>query len=272
MLTHARSILEHRELIYALAWKNVSLRYKQAYLGIAWAVIKPLMLMAIFSVLRAFVSIDSGDVPYAVLAFAAILPWTLFQESATEGVNSIVGNAHLIRKIYFPREVFPLTAAVTKLIEFGINFLVLLLMMAWFGLFPKAQALWVPAIVVYAVLAAWVIGFAGAALNVYYRDVSAALPVLMSLLMYVSPIIYPMPLVKQKLVVERAAGDWSQALYLLYTSNPVAGIVDSFQRVMLKGLTPDFMVVAPGLIVTLVVLPLSYAVFKRTEARFADVI
>jgi lipopolysaccharide transport system permease protein len=230
------------------------------------------MLMTIFLLLRAFVNIDSGAVPYPVLAYAALLPWVLFQETATEGVNSIVGNVHLIRKVYFPREVFPLTATATKLIEFCINFLILLLMMAWYGMFPSAQALWSPLVVTYAMLAALTIGLAGSAINVYYRDVGTALPVLLSMLMYVSPIIYPLRLVQEKLLIRQAAGHWSELLYSLYLCNPMAGIVDTFQRIMLRDLPPDPASLTPGLVLVAVALPVSYAVFKRAEARFADVI
>jgi lipopolysaccharide transport system permease protein len=267
-----RALLEHRELIAALAWKNISVRYKQAYLGISWAILRPLMMMGIFSLLRAFIGIDSGTVPYPVLAYAALLPWQLFQETAGEGVNSIVGNAHLIKKIYFPREVFPLTATVTKIIEFGINFLVLSLMMAWFGITPSWQIVWLPLVVVYTVLAALAIAFVGSALNVYYRDVGTALPLLLSVLMYASPIIYPLHLVQEKLLVHKAAGAWSEALYVVYISNPIAGIVDAFQRIMLKGLAPDFATIAPGAVLVAIALPLSYLAFKRAEVYFADVI
>jgi lipopolysaccharide transport system permease protein len=266
------AILQHRELILALAWKNISLRYQQAYLGIAWAVLRPLLLMGIFALLRVFVGIDSGSTPYPVLAYAAVIVWTLFQETASEGVNSIVANAHLIRKVYFPREVFPLTATVTKLIEFAVNFAILLLMMGWYGIAPTHQVLWVPVIVLASVLAALVLALAGSALNVYYRDVGAAVPVVLSLVMYASPIIYPLHLVQDKLLFKHAAGEWSTFLYRIYTLNPLAGIVDSFQRTMLHGLPPDPSVLLPGLILTLLLLPLSYAIFKRAEARFADVI
>lgn len=265
-------LFQYRELIVALAVKNITLRYKQAYFGIAWVVLQPLMMMAIFMLVRAFIGFNSGGVPYPVMAFAALLIWRLFQDTATDGVNCIVGNAHLIRKIYFPREVFPLTAAVTKVIEFGINLLVLSLMMAWYGIAPTAQAAWVPLLALYAVIAAWAIAFAGSAINVAYRDVGAAVPVLLSLLMYASPIIYPMRLVHERLVEQQAAGAWSHALYLLYTANPVAGLVDGLQRTVLMGLPPDPGVMAPGVVLTLVALWPSYRVFKRAEARFADLI
>jgi lipopolysaccharide transport system permease protein len=272
MIAAIRTVAEYRELLAVLAWKDISVRYKQAYLGIAWAVIKPLTLMLLFTLLRSFVGIDSGNVPYPVLAFAALLPWTLFQEATSTGVVSVVGNAHLIRKIYFPREIFPITAVVTKLLEFCINFMILMLLMWFYGILPGAQALWVPLIVFYLLAFALGIALLGAAANVYYRDVGAAIPLALSLLMYASPIIYPLDLVKEKLLVQRPAAEWSEALFMLYTLNPLAGIIDCFQRVLLKGLPPDPQVIWPGLLLTAVLLPLSYSVFKRAEAWFADVI
>ena len=267
-----RTLTQYRELLLILAWKDISVRYKQAYLGIAWAIIRPLSLMLIFTLLRSFVGIDSGAVPYPVLAFAALLPWTLFQEAATAGVNSIVGNAHLIRKIYFPREVFPITVVLTKLVEFVINFVILIAMMAFYGMVPTAQVLWAPVIIGYTVLVALGLTLVSAALNAYYRDIGAGVPILLSLLMYASPIIYPLDIVKNKLLVQQAAGAWSKDLYLLYITNPIAGIVDSFQRVVLRGISPDVHTLMPGILMTGCLLPVSYYVFKRAEAWFADVI
>ena len=272
MISLLRHVVEYRELIAALSWKNIIVRYKQAYLGVAWSVLKPVMFVLIFMVMRSFVGIDSGSVPYPVLTFAALMPWILFQESASEGIHSVVGNAALIRKIYFPREVFPLTAVVTKLVEFGINCLILVALMVWYHIAPTWQILWAPVLVAYALLASLAISFAGSALNVYYRDVAAALPVVLALAMYVSPIIYPLDIVKAKLLVEHIAGHWSEFLFLIYTLNPLAGIIDGFQRAVLKGLPPDWRVITHGLIATLVVLPFSYAYFKKAEAYFADVI
>ena len=267
-----RTVADYRELLLVLVWKDISVRYKQAYLGLAWAVIKPIMVMLIFTLLRSFVGIDSGNIAYPVLAFAALLPWTFFQDATTAGVNSIVGNAHLIRKIYFPREVFPLTAVLAKLVDFGLNFVILGVLMAFYHMLPTAQVIWLPFVIFYTVLVALSVTFIGAAWNVYYRDIGAAVPMLLTVLLYVSPIIYPLELVKRKLLVQRAAGEWSELLYGLYTTNPLAGIVDSFQRVLLKGLPPDFYAIGPGLLLTLALLPLSYAVFKRADAWFADVI
>lgn len=272
MIGVVRNLYEYRELVFSLAWKNIAMRYKQAALGLAWAVIKPVTLMLIFTLVKSFVGIDSGSVPYPVLVFAALTPWIFFQESASDGVNSVVSNTALIKKIYFPREIFPITAVGTKLIEFGINLMILAALMAWFGLVPTAYVAWVPLITLYTVLAALTIGFFGAAVNVYYRDMGQALPVLLSLLMYASPVIYPLQLVKEKLLVQQVAGEWSHLLYSLYTVNPLAGIIDAFQNTVLRGLPPDWAALLPGAVTVAVLLPLSYAFFKRAESWFADVI
>lgn len=272
MLGASKTLIGYRELIWALAWKSIMVRYKQAYLGLAWAILRPVMLMLIFTLVRAFVEIDSGGVPYPILTFAALMPWMLFQDATSEGVSSIVQNSNLIRKIYFPREVFPLTAVLTKLVEFGITIFILAAMMIYYKMVPTVNIFWAPVIILYVMLVALTISFAGAALNVYFRDVSAALPIALSLLMYASPVIYPLSLVKQKLLEQHIAGDWSESLYWLYTANPLAGIIDSYQRVVLKGLPPDWLALLPGMVLTLILLPLSYMLFKKAEAYFADVV
>ncbi len=272
MLQVAKNIYDYRELMATLAWKNIALRYKQAYLGIAWAIVKPVTLVLIFTLVKSFVGIESGNIPYPILVFAALMPWTFFQESASDGVGSVVGNTALIKKIYFPREIFPITAVLTKLVELGINFVILAGLMAWYQVIPSIYILWVPLIIAYTILAALTIAFVGAAINVYYRDVGTALPVLLSLLMYASPVIYPLQLVKDKLLSQQAAGEWSDALYTLYTLNPLAGIIDAFQSVVLRGASPDLNAMVPGAIMIAVLLPLSYLYFKRAESYFADVI
>lgn len=272
ILTGLRGVLAYRELMAVLAWKNITVRYKQAYLGLAWAVIKPLMLMLIFTLVKSFVGIDSGNIPYPILTFAALMPWIFFQEATSDGVGSVVGNANLIRKIYFPREIFPVTAVITKLVELGINFLILAGLMAYYQMVPTIYVLWVPLIIAYTILAALSIALAGAAMNVYYRDVATALPVMLSLLMYASPVIYPLALVKEKLLVNQSAGEWSNILYTVYTLNPLAGIIDAFQSVVLRNEPPDLTAMVPGMILIAILLPLSYVFFKRAESYFADVI
>lgn len=272
MIKTITNLVAYRELMLALAWKNIAVRYKQAYLGIAWAIVKPLMLVLIFTLVKSFVGIDSGSIPYPILTFAALMPWIFFQEAAAEGVSSVVGNANLIRKIYFPREIFPLTSVVTKLVELGISFFILAGMMIYYEMVPTLYLLWAPAIIVYTILVVLSVAMVGAAMNVYYRDVATALPVAFSLLMYASPVMYPLALVKEKLLVNQAAGDWSNFLYFIYTLNPLAGIIDSFQNVVLRGLPPDLTSLWPGMVLTFILLPISYLIFKRAESHFADVI
>jgi lipopolysaccharide transport system permease protein len=267
-----KDLYDYRELMWALTWKSIAARYKQAYLGLAWAVLKPVMLMAILTLVRTFIGIDSGEIPYPILVFAALMPWSFFQESTSEAVGSVVNNTPLIRKIYFPREIFPLTVMLAKLVELGISFIILAALMIWYGMAPSIYFLWIPAILAYTMLAVLTIAFFGAAFNVYFRDIGQALPVLLSLLMYASPVIYPLQLVKDTLLVRQAAGEWSDLLYTMYTLNPMAGIIDAFQNVVLRGVAPDLGAMVPGAIMIGIVLPLSYLYFKRAESYFADVI
>ncbi len=272
MVQVVRNIYNYRELLLTLAWKEIMVRYKQAYLGVVWTVLKPVMLMLIFTLVRSFVGIDSGDIPYPILTFAALLPWTFFQESTSQGVGSVVQNAMLVKKIYFPREIFPLAAVLTKLMELGINFFILAGLMIFYQMAPTANMLWVLPILLYTIIVSLTISLAGAAMNVYYRDISSLLPVILSLLMYLSPVIYPLSLVKKTLLVNQSAGEWSDIFYNLYLLNPLVGIIEGFQKSLLQGVAPDFSAMLPGMILTLVLLPFSYNSFKKAESYFADVI
>lgn len=272
MISIVQRLYDYRELLLVLAWKNITLRYKQSYLGVAWAIFRPMALVAIFMLVRSFVGIDSGAVPYALLTYCAMVPWVYFQDASSEGVGSIVNNANLIKKIYFPREVFPVSSLLSKLLELGVGLLILTLMMVWYQWPVTWHVVWVPFILIYTMLAALSISLVGAALNVFSRDISQVVPLLLSMLMYVSPVMYPIHLVQRVLLEQRIAGDWSEALYLLYTLNPMAGIIDAMQRTLLMGQEPAWSNMLPGAILILVLLPLSYAVFKRAESYFADVI
>lgn len=271
-LKTALRLWDYRELLTTLVWKEIVVRYKQAYFGLLWTVLKPVMLTLVFTLMRSFIGIDSGSVPYPVLTFAALIPWVFFQEGVGLGVNSIVNNAGLVKKIYFPREVFPLVAVLTKMVEFCIDMAVLWGLMTWYGLSLTGQVVWLPLLLVYLVLTSLSVNLIGAALNVFYRDISQLLPVAISLAMYASPIIYPLSLVKQVLLVSQSAGPHSHLLYFLYTLNPLVGIVDAFQNVLLHNRPPDMSVIWPGAMVVAVLLPISYEIFKRSEDAFADVI
>ena len=272
MLAALRQLHTHRELLQVLAWKEITLRYKQSHLGIAWLVLRPLMLVLIFMVVRSFVGIDSGNVPYALLTFCAMVPWMFFQEAASAGVGSVVNHASLVKKIYFPREVFPLASLLACCAHLVVGLLTLALMMLWYRWLPTWHILWVPFLLLYTMLAALTLSLAGAAVNVYARDVSQGIPLLLGMAMYLTPVMYPLELVRMALVEKQSAGSWSGTLYYLYTLNPMAGVIDSFQRVLLKGESPDWAVIGPSAAVVALLLPLSYAFFKRAEAYFADVI
>ncbi|MCK4622653.1 MAG: ABC transporter permease [Desulfuromonadales bacterium] len=272
MVQVVKNLYQYRELLFTLAWKNIAVKYKQAYLGIAWAILKPVMMMLIFTLVRSFVGIDSGEIPYPILTFAALMPWTFFQEAVNEGVTSVVQNSMLVKKIYFPREIFPVTAVLTKLIELSISFFILAGLMIYYQMIPTVYAFWVPVIIFYTIIISLTVSLAGAAMNVYYRDITALLPVTLSLLMYASPVIYPLSLVQKTLLENQAAGEWSQFFYTLYTMNPLVGIIDAFQSALLYGRQPDFTALWPGMILVALLLPLSHFIFKRAEAYFADVI
>jgi lipopolysaccharide transport system permease protein len=228
--------------------------------------------VAVFTVVRSFVGIDSGNVPYALLTYCAMVPWAFFQDSTSDAVGSVVNHGNLIKKIYFPRELFPLASLLTKVIDLGVSLAILALMMLWYGVAPHWTLAWAPLILLYTVAASLAVSLAGSAMNVYSRDLSQALPLLLSLLMYLSPVMYPLQLVKSKLLDQHMAGDWSEPLYLLYTLNPMAGAIDAFQRVVLEGLQPDWSAMWSGMLGVAILLPLSYLFFKQAESYFADVI
>lgn len=272
MLSTLKDLYAYRDLLRVLTWKNVVLRYKQSHLGLAWVVLRPLMLVGIFMVVRAFVGIDSGNVPYALLTYCAMVPWVFFQEAASDGVGSVVGHANLIKKIYFPREIFPLASLLTKCVDLAVGLLILSLLMVWYQWAPTLHALWLLPLILYTMLIALTLSLAGAALNVFSRDMSQGVPLMLSLGMYLSPVMYPLPLVQRALLENQAAGAASGWIYELYILNPMVGVISSFQRCLLMGQAPDWATLAPGAVLVAVLLPLSYLFFKRAEAYFADVI
>jgi len=272
LIQSVQGVWKFRELTMTLVWKEIVVRYKQAYLGVALSILKPLLLTLMFTLLRGLINFNTGPIPYPLLTFAAMLPWVFFQEGTSQGVNSVVGNATLINKIYFPREIFPIVAVSTKFVELGIDLLILVGMMLCYGYYPSVYMLWVFPLLIYLVLATLSVCMAGAALNVFYRDVSQLLPVGISMVMYASPVLYPLSMVKETLLVKQSAGAWSNVLYYVYTINPMAGLIDAFQKVILERRAPDLEVMWCGMIFVTVLLPVSYTIFKRAEAYFSDVI
>ncbi len=257
---HLRCLREHRDLLAALTVHRISVRYKQTSLGILWALLQPLLMMLIFTgVFSVLARMPSDGIPYALFAYTGLLPWTFFSTSVTNASNSLVSHSQLITKVYFPREILPLTYLVAGLFDFAIGFLVFLGLVSWYHVRLTPYAWGVIPLV--ALLALWSlsVSLALAALQARYRDVGVALPILLQLWMFASPIIYPLSLVPP---------EW-RAWYLL---NPMAGLVASGRDILLHGSAPEAGPLGAACAVIGVTLPLAYLFFKRVEATMADVI
>ena len=249
----------YRELLYFLIWRDVKIRYKQTLLGAAWAIIQPLLTMLIFTLIFSKVAkIDSNGIPYPVFAFAALLPWTFFANGITTSGNSIVGNAHLITKVFFPRIIIPTAAIGARLVDFAISFVIFGGMMAYYRVAVTWHLLMLALLVPLITLLALGVGMLISALNVKYRDIGMGLPVLIQFWMFASPIVYPSSLVPAK---------WQT----LYTLNPVAGIVEAF-RSSLFGKEFDWMALGFSSILTVALLIFSAYAFRRMEKEFADIV
>jgi homopolymeric O-antigen transport system permease protein len=250
----------YRELLYFLIWREIKVRYKQTALGAAWAVLQPLTTMIVFSIFFGrLAKIPSDGVPYPVFAFCALLPWQLFAFALTESSNSVVANQRLITKVYFPRLIVPLAAVAVGLVDFAIAFVVLAVMLVYFGIHPGPAILSVPVWTALAVATALGAGLWLAALNVRYRDVRYTLPFVAQLWLFVTPVAYPSSIVP----------DAWRALYAL---NPMVGVVEGFRWALLGGTgSPDATVALSGAVVAAILVSgLFY--FRRVERTFADVI
>ena len=257
---HLARLREYGDLLYTLSVHRISVRYKQTALGFAWAVLQPVLMMVIFTaVFSVLARVPSDGMPYALFAFSALLPWTFFNTVVSTGTNSLVTHTQLITKVYFPREILPLTYLVAALFDFAIGVVILACLMAWYHVPFTATAFYVVPLL--ALLAAWAfaVSLVLSVIQVRFRDIGVALPVLLQVLMFASPIIYPLSMVP--------AG-W-RAWYLL---NPMAGIVSSFRDVLLQQTRPDAQPLLFAVAVTVVALPLAYLFFKRAEATMADLI
>lgn len=258
--SHLRRFAEYGDLLWTLSVHRINVRYRQTVLGIGWAVLQPLLMMVIFAlVFSRLARIPSEGVPYALFAYTALLPWTSFSTGVTNATGSLVNHTQLITKVYFPREILPVTYVVAALFDFAIGLLALAVLMAWYQVaITPAVVLMVPMV---ALLAAWIltVSLALSAAQVRWRDIGVALPVVVQIWMFVSPVIYPLGVVPEA---------W-RPLYLL---NPMAGIIQSFRDILLRGQAPELAPLAYAVGVTAAALPLAYFAFKRAEATMADVI
>lgn len=255
-----RELWEYRELVYFLIWRDLIVRYKQTAIGAAWAIFQPLMTMVIFTVIFGeFAKIPSDGFPYPIFAYTALLPWTYFSSALNRAINSVVNDAHLISKVYFPRLIMPLAGVVSGLVDFAIAFVILLGMMVWFGIVPTWGALTLPLFLLLALMTALAVGLWLSALNARYRDVGHTFPFLTQFWMYASPVAYPVSLVPEK---------WR----LLYSLNPMAGVIEGFRWGLLGKESPDFGVIAVSTVAVIALLWGGIVFFKKMERTFADVV
>jgi lipopolysaccharide transport system permease protein len=255
-----RELWEYRELLYFLVWRDIKVRYKQTALGVAWVVLQPLVATLIFTVVFGqLAKMPSGNLPYPLFAFAALLPWNYFAGALTRAGTSLVNNANLITKIYFPRLIIPLSGVINGLVDFGISFLVLIALMLYFGVVPGLAIVWLPFFLLMAVGTALGVSLWLAALAVQYRDVNHLLPFLAQVWMYATPVVYPASLFPER---------WRPLLGL----NPMAGVVEGFRWALTgSGDAPGpLLLISVGIIIVLLVSGLVF--FRNTERTFADVV
>ncbi|MBI3985444.1 MAG: ABC transporter permease [Lentisphaerae bacterium] len=249
---------EARELLFFLVWRDLKVRYKQTVLGAAWAILQPVMTMVVFSVFFGrLAKVPSDGLPYPVFVFTALLPWQLFAYALTESSNSLVGNQNLLSKVYFPRLVFPLAPLLAGLVDFTIAFVVLLALMAFYGIVPTLAILTLPLLVLLAILTAMAVGLWLSALNVQYRDVRYTIPFLTQFWLLATPIAYSSSLVPEP---------WRALLGL----NPMAGVVEGFRWALLGkgGGSVSQLVISTAIVGILLIGGLVY--FHRMERTFAD--
>ncbi len=256
-----RDLWRYRELFYFLAWRDILVRYKQTVIGLAWALLRPFLTMVVFVlVFGKLAKLPSDGVPYPILVFAALLPWQFFSNAFTEAGNSLISNANMISKVYFPRLVVPTSAVIVSFVDFLISGVILVGLMLWYGFAPDWRIFTLPLFIFIAFAAAMGAGLWIAALNVKYRDFRYIIPFVVQFGLYVSPVGFSSTIVPEQ---------WR----LLYSINPMVGVIDGFRWAILGGNTqlywPGFML---SLSLVLVILVTGIIYFRKTEKTFADVI
>ena len=256
----AAELRPYRELLYFLTWRDIKVRYKQTALGVSWAVLQPFLTMVVFSLFFGkLANVPSGDVPYPVFAYAALVPWTFFATALAQAANSLVEQERLLTKVYFPRLILPGAAVLACLLDLAIAFVVLLGLMLAFGTVPSLALLTLPLFVVLGAVTSFAAGLWLSALNVLYRDVRYTLPFLIQLWLFLSPVAYPASLLPEP---------W-RALYGL---NPMAGVIDGFRWALLRDAEPPGPMLAVSVLAVAVLLVGGLFFFRRMERSFADAI
>jgi len=256
----------YRELLFILAWRDVAVRYKQTVAGAAWALLQPLLNMIIMTVIFGKVAglPAVGNAPYAIMVFAAILPWQFFSNALSSASQSLVNNANMISKVYFPRLIIPAGSVLVSLVDFLVSFVILAGLMAWFHFWPSWRLLALPGLIALAIVAALGPGLLMTALTVRYRDFRFLVPFIIQFGMYVSPVAYSSEVIRQKL---------GEGWFLVYSLNPLVSVIDGFRWAIAGGGEPLFTVargLSLGMALALFAAGVSY--FRKTERSFADII
>ncbi len=251
-----------RELFVTLTFRDLQVRYKQTIIGVAWAIIQPVLTMVVFSLFfggMAQIPTDDG-LPYPIFSYAALVPWQFFASSLTFSANSIIHNANMITKMYFPRIIVPVSAVLSHLVDFALAFLVFLLMMPFFGVLPSLKIIFLPGFLLLLVLTALGMGFWLSALMVQFRDVRYVVPFLVQFLLFVSPVIYSTSLIE------------NEGLRVLYSLNPMVAVINGFRWALLDTDTLSAVSIALGTVAGLLFFVSGFWYFKHTERSFADVV
>jgi lipopolysaccharide transport system permease protein len=255
---------QYRELLYFLAWRDVKVRYKQTFFGASWAILQPFLSMVVFTIFFGRLAGLESDmaIPYPLFNYAALVPWVFFSTTITNAATSLVTNANLIKKVYFPRLSVPIATALAGLVDFVLAFAVLLAMMAFYQFVPTINILWLPLFVLQAMVTALGVSFWLSALNVQYRDVRYTLPFLTQIWLFITPVVYPSRLITDPL------------LKTLYGLNPMAGVIEGFRWALfgeVGGDAPNLML-GVSVMVSIVVFISGMIYFRRMEKTFADVV
>ena len=255
-----KDLWEYRELLYFLVWRDIKVRYKQTVLGAAWAIIQPLFIMAVFSLFFGkLAKVPSDGVPYPLFCFAALVPWTLFSNGLSQSSNSLVGSAHLITKVYFPRMVIPIASVISGTLDFFISFIVLFGMIAVYRIFPTLNTFWIPLLILLAFVSSLGVGMWLSALNVQFRDIRHAVPFVTQIWLFATPIAYPSSLLGEP---------WRT----IYGLNPMVGVVEGFRWALLGRATAPGSIVIISSLAAVIILIGGAFYFRRMEKNFADVV
>lgn len=255
-----RELWEYRDLLYFFVWRDLKVRYKQTILGISWAVIQPFFTMVVFSIFFGrLAQVPSDDIPYPLFSYAALVPWSFFANALTQGSNSLVMNAAMVKKVYFPRLLMPTATILAGAVDFVLAFSVLLAMMLIYGYVPTAQTVWLPLLFLLALVSSLGVGIWLTALNVQFRDVRYAVPFLTQAWLFLTPIAYPSSLLDEP---------WRT----LYGINPMAGVVEGFRWALLGVDTAPGPIILVSAAVALILFSTGVYYFRRMEKRFADII